>query len=168
MDYKEIFKDIRNYEGLYQISNKGNVRSIISNNKILKPHLTKKGYLSVKLYNGGKKKDFLVHRLVADAFIGNPQCLDTVNHKNEIKNDNRVENLEWMSLYDNNRYGSHDYRMANKLCVPIIQYDLNGNFIKEWKSMKSVQEEKGFRISHISECCLGKQKTSYGYIWKYK
>lgn len=168
MSDKEVFKDIPNYEGLYQVSNKGNVKSIISNNKILKPKITSKGYLSVKLYKGGQKKDFLAHRLVAEAFIPNPQSLYTVNHKNEIKTDNRVENLEWMSIYDNNRYGTHDERMAKSLCLPILQYDLNGNFIKEWDSIKSVEEEKGFRNSHISECCSGKQKTSYGYVWKYK
>lgn len=105
----EIFKDIKGYEGFYEISNFGNVRSTsYKGTRILKPSVTKNGYLNVVLCINQHKEHKLVHRLVADAFIPNPLNYKTVNHKDENKLNNCVENLEWLSTEDNNRYSNHN------------------------------------------------------------
>ena len=106
----EVWKDIKGYEGLYQVSNLGNVMSLhyrgTKNKKqLLKPAKDKDGYLSIALYKDGKTKQYRVHRLVASAFIPNPNNYSQVNHINEIKDDNRVENLEWCTAKYNNNYG---------------------------------------------------------------
>lgn len=108
---KEIWKEIKEFDGNYSVSTKGRVRSNgllkgkNSKVRILKTELSKKGYLRVGLTKDGKQKKYLVHRLVAIAFLDNPNNLPEVNHRNEIKTDNRVENLEWMSRRDNMNYG---------------------------------------------------------------
>lgn len=105
----EIFKDIEGYEGFYEISNFGNIRSTsYKGTRILKPSVTKNGYLNVVLCINQHKEHKLVHRLVADAFIPNPLNYKTVNHKDENKLNNCVENLEWLSTEDNNRYSNHN------------------------------------------------------------
>lgn len=116
----EQWKDICGYEGVYQVSNLGHVRSLDRVNcygrrvcgRLRRPCLNRNGYLYVNLRKGGKTRNMLIHRLVADAFIENHNNLSTVNHKNEDKQDNRADNLEWMSLTDNLRYGTHTERAA--------------------------------------------------------
>ena len=119
-DYmKEIWKDVAGYEGLYQVSNKGNVRSLdhavgnrFYSGRSVKQRLDSYGYLIVTFFKRGTRKDYKVHRLVATTFISNPNNYPTVNHKNEIKTCNEVWNLEWMTVRDNNNYGSRNSKIA--------------------------------------------------------
>ena len=170
----EIWKDISNYEGLYQVSNLGNIRSLdrytngrnskrLIKGKILKAFKDKDGYMNVNLYKNAKIKQFKVSRLVAEAFIPNPNNLPQVNHKNEIKSDNCVDNLEWMTLIDNCNYGTRNARISKK----INQYDLEGNFIKTWNSIIQIEREFNIFHSRIIEACKGQRKQIGGYKWRY-
>ena len=164
---EEIWKDVVGYEGLYEVSNLGRVRR---DGKILKPTKIKNGYLYVGLHKNGIQKTVRVHRLVASAFIPNPQNLPCVNHKDEDKTNNAVDNLEWCTSQYNANYGTRNERVAEKLSKPILQYDLNGNFIREWPSASKVEEETGISNGNISMCCLGRYgfKTAGGFVWRYK
>lgn len=163
---KEIFKEIKNYEGLYSVSNLGNVYSIRSN-KILKK-IEKCSYLCVELKVHQKGKYKLIHRLVAEAFIENPNNYPCVNHKDENKHNNSVENLEWCTYKYNNNYGTAIERRAAKTKKAIQMLDLYGNVIKEFSSIKDAAEYLGKNTGHICDCCLGNRNTAYGYRWKYK
>lgn len=170
---KEIWKDITGYEGLYQISNNGNVKSLGNNKtkkeKILKPSVDGDGYLFVKLCKNRKLKYFKVHRLVAQAFISNPNNLPQVNHKNEIKDDNRLENLEWCDAKYNINYGTRTERVAEKKSKQVLQIDKNTNeVIAEFPSTIEVQRQLGYNQSDISNCCRGKRNTAHSYKWKFK
>lgn len=177
----EIWKDIDGYEGDYMVSNWGNVKSLerldslghLRKERILKPLKNTKGYLFVVLCKDGKMKTFKAHRLVAEAFLDNPDNLPQVNHKNEIKDDNRVENLEWCSAKYNTNYGTCQQRRAekrrnDKRSKTVYQYTLDGKFIAEYPSTQEVERQTGYANQHISACCNGKRKTSYGYIWCYR
>lgn len=144
---------------------------------MLSQSLDTKGYPCVKV--AGKK--VAVHILVAKAFIPNPYNKDTVNHKNENRTDNRVENLEWMTDYENNRYGSHaaetkrvraangEYDKAKVFgAKAVIQYDLEGNKIAEFESCAAAAKATGGSSDGISLVARGKQRTSGGFIWKFK
>ena len=146
------------YTGLYEVSNLGNVRSLgngnsgASKDKLLKLYKNEKGYLRVYLHKDGKKDFFSVHRLVASVFIPNPSNLETVNHKNEIINDNRVENLEWMSNADNECYSK------NKKVV----------CIETGEVFDSIKEaNKWCNGRHVGCCCRGVRATCGGYHWKF-
>ena len=183
---EEIWKDIPGYEGLYKVSNLGNVKSLNwrntgeEKNLWLKPH--NKGYLQVELANGGVKKCFVVHRLVAIAFLPNPNCFPQVNHKDENKANNCVENLEWCSRSYNARYsldrhperkpkgGGHRkgcrFKGANSE-KSVVQLTMSGEFVREWVCSRDVFLETGMSDWSISECCRGNRKTAYGYKWQY-
>lgn len=185
----EIWKDIPNYEGYYQVSNMGRVKSlnrvIVMKNGvsrktkglILKQKYEERtGYLIATLYKKHKRKDVLVHRLVAQTFIVNSENKRQVNHINEDKTDNRVENLEWMTAKENSNHGTRNERIKNtqikngyikKMSQPILQYDLEGNLIKEWESAREAGRN-GFDRSSIAKCCKGKQKIHKGFVWEYK
>lgn len=182
---EEIWKDIAGYEGLYQVSNLGNVRSLdrlafngkqmcLVIGKDLKLRLQKNGYVRVSLSKGSKIKYCNIHRLVAEAFIPNPNNLPEVNHKDEDKTNNRVENLEYCDRKYNNNYGSRIERGIEKrinhpkLCKPILQFSLSGDFIKEYPSQKEAQRQTGVINQNIYQCCNGKRKQAGGYIWRYK
>lgn len=164
---EENWKDISGYEGLYQISDKGNVKSLNYNHtgkeRIMKLGRNHDGYLLVSLYKNGKQKYYRVHRLVAKTFILNSNNLPELNHKDEDKTNNCVENLEWCDRKYNVNYGTR----TEKTSKPVLQFTKNGEFIKEWKSTMDVQRNLGFSQGHISACCLGKRKSSYGFVWKY-
>ena len=181
----EDWKSIEGYEKLYEISNLGRVKSLNYNGtkkeKILKPSIDKDGYLGVVLCNNGNKKSFRVHRLVAMAFIPNPQNLPIINHKNQIVNDNRIENLEWCNYVYNNNYADRNKKVAiasrnrmlgkkgklNPSSKSVLQFTKDGNFIRKWYCITDVEREIGIMHQDISKCCKGKQKTAGNFIWKY-
>lgn len=176
----EIWKEVKEYEGLYEVSNLGRVRSldkIISDRKgrnyfrkgqIIKPQKDSGGYNKIKLSNTNNIRQMSIHRLVAEAFIPNPDNLPCVNHKNEVKTDNRVENLEWCTPKYNTNYGTCIERGHKKLSKSVLQYTLDGTLIAEYPSIRGIEKEKGFYNTNISACCRGKIKTAHGYIWRYK
>ena len=153
-------KDIKNYEGLYAVTPEGEVWSY-QKKKFLKHRFIKGGYFQVSLHKNRKVKYFYIHRLVAEAYIPNLDNLPQINHKDENKANNCVNNLEWCDAKYNNNYGTH----IEKIKKTILQYDLDGNFIREWPSATDVGKEVRINIVH---CLKGYTKTAYGYIWKYK
>lgn len=154
---QEIWKDIEGYSN-YKISNLGRIYSKKSN-IFLKQRLDRYGYCCVMLSKNGKVKNFLVHRLVAKHFLKNPKNLTTVNHKDENKQNNYVDNLEYMSQKDNVRYSQ-----AKK----VYQYDKSYNLIKIWDSVMDIERTLNFANNYISSCCTHKCKTAYSYIWSYE
>lgn len=163
----EYWKDINDYEGLYQVSNLGNVRST-KTGRVLKPAKNYKGgYLQVVLYKNGRVKHFLVHRLVAEAFIPNPNNLPCINHKDEDKTMNIVENLEWCTHKYNDNYGTAIKRMTKTKSKTVLQLRMDGSLVRIWQSARKVQRQLHFNQSYISECCRGKHYSAYGYKWCY-
>ena len=161
---EEVWRDVKGYEGLYQVSNMGRVKSLKWNKeRFLKPGMDKDGYLLVTLCAGGKPKTLKVHRLVCEAFHENPDNKPQVNHINEDKADNRVCNLEWCTCKQNINHGSRNERVSK----PVGQYSLDGKLIKLWPSTIEVQRQAGFSQGNISQAANGKYKQAYGCIWKY-
>ena len=122
-----------------------------------------KGYLRVMR----NRKSYLVHRLVAELFLPNPDNLPQVNHKSEVKTQNSVGNLEWCDAKYNNSYGTRNERMSEAKSKPVLQFDKEDNFIKEWSSTQECGRN-GFHQGTVASCCRGERKTHKGYIWKYK
>jgi len=162
----EIWKDIKDYEGLYQVSNLGNVKSLRTNN-LLKP--SNGEYKQVTLCNKGKRKTIAIHRLVAETFIDNPFNKKQVNHKDENKHNNCVNNLEFCTHKENMNYGTKQERESRiKTKYNVLQYDLEGNFIKKWFNLREITLNTNYKKENIMYCCEGKYKQAYGYIWRYK
>lgn len=165
----EIWKDIENYEGLYMISNMGNVKSLNYNHtdktKLLKPCKDKYGYYYVVLCDGICKKAKKIHRLVAIEFIPNIENKATVNHKNHIKTDNNVENLEWNTTQENTR---HAIINGLKPTKAVIQLNIDGEFISEYESINDAAISIKTNLCNIVNCLKGRQKTAGGYKWEYK
>ena len=166
----ETWKDIKGYEGIYQVSNLGRVKSLPVKSKtkyfkggILKTSVDKVGYVCVSL----SRKTYKVHRLVAEAFIDNPYDYRCVNHKDEDKTNNRVDNLEWCTHKYNNNYGTRNKKISQNAGRRILQYDLEGNLIRVWDSISNASRYYGVKRWTICGCCAGRQKTSCGYIWRY-
>ena len=172
MKSKEIWKDIPEYEGLYQVSNLGKIKSLERYNykghhnleKILKPVLCKNGYYYVSLCKNKKVKSFQVHRIVANTFLNNKNNYPCINHINGVKTDNRVENLEFCTYSHNEKEA---YRIGLKKTIKTAQYDINGNLIKIFKSRVEAEKETGVKASCIWRVCEGKVKTAGGYKWRY-
>ena len=162
----EVFRDIPGYEGLYQVSNLGNVKSLgngdnnnnVGKERILKLQKDKDEYLTVFLSIHNYKKLHKVHRLVALAFLPNPNNYPQINHKDKNRSNNNVDNLEWCTAQYN-----IDYSRAK----PVNQYSLDGIYIATYKSIKEASRTTGTDQTGIVDCCKGKLKTSGGYIWKY-
>lgn len=199
---EEIWRDAKyisekgkfyDFSGLYEVSNLGNVRSVdrwcasrfnedgfFVKGQIMKQSFNKKGYLFVSLrYDKRRSLQVRVHRLVASTFqdiVGKWFKGATVNHKKENRKDlNSVDNLEWLSQADNNKYGTRGQRQSQtqingKHSKPIFQYTTEGVFVKEWVSATEIQRELGYNRGNIGKCCNKnpKYKTAYGYVWKYK
>ena len=190
---EEIWRDIKGYEGYYQVSNLGKVRSLdryIVNKKGERKHFTEKylaqvsrrDYLGVTLSKNNKSKMFSTHILVAETFIPNPENKPEINHIDGNKQNNKVDNLEWCTRSENELHAyknglanpSDRQKQAAKKYAKenyskkVVQYSLNGEFIKEWNSMHDVWRELGIRPSYICRCCKGLRRQTCGYIWKYK
>lgn len=169
---EEIWKNVVGYEGLYMVSNFGEIISI-KRNVVLKPSINHKGYCHVVLSKQGGRKTLRVHRLVAQAFIPNLENKPQVNHIDCDKQNNSVINLEWVTNGENQLHAwsnglqkdvtGHNNPKARK----INQYDINGNHIKTWKCIKDICDELHVHRTSIHRCLNGKYKTSCGYIWKY-
>lgn len=188
---KEIWKDIKGFKGLYMISSHGNVKSVgrevrqvrsdgsvrvrYNHGKILKPVTNKLGYLMIML-RGEKQKNCSVHRLVALTFISNPDNKPEVNHKDGVKANCRMDNLEWTTHSENIRHAYNSGLISkNRQTKAISQFTFDGKWIRDWASISEVNKEKGFDMSAISNCINSKTKTlcgstrtSYGFIWRLK
>lgn len=196
---KEEWRDIPQYEGLYQVSNQGQIRSIdriVRRNGettknlrgfILLPLYQKSGYMFVFLSKNGKAKRMAIHRAVALAFIPNPENKPEVNHINEDKTDNRLENLEWATIKENRNYGTRIARgianrnqtgekngmfgkrgSLNPNSKKVLQYDLSGQFIREYDSVKMAAEMTHSNASSIARVANGYLKQTNSFIWRYK
>lgn len=166
---KEIWKDIKGYEGLYQVSNFGRIKSLPKkrNSKftekeiILKLFENTSGYIQTNLWKNKKGKNFLVHKLVAEAFISNNYNFPYINHKDENKQNNRVDNLEWCTAKYNSNYGTRNSRLSS----PVICIELN----KTYNSIKEASKDLNIQQAHISGCCAKRKHyiTAGGYHWQY-
>ena len=171
----ETWKKIAGYEGLYEVSDMGRVKSLWhGKEKILKPGKNTSGYLKVNLCKDSQRKTIKVHRLVAKAFIQNPQGLETVNHKDEDKTNNTVSNLEWMSLKDNINYGTRNKRVSetqindkNKSKAVQMFDKSTGELLATFPSLSEAERVTGIAHQSISQCCNGKLKSAGDYVWKY-
>lgn len=166
---EEIWKDIEGYEGKYQVSNLGNIRSLNYNHtKIRKLYIDENGYKKITLSKNCKLKTLKVHRLVAQAFISNHNNYTEVNHIDENPSNNCVENLEWCTRSYNVNYGKRTDKQKKYLCKSINQYSKDGEFIKRWDCIRDIERELGYSHQNISMCANGKYKSSHGFIWRYK
>lgn len=173
----EEWRDIKGYEGSYQVSNYGRVKSFkYKTPRILKYATTKKeAYFFVILSNNNIKKPKTVHRLVAQMFIPNPNNLLVVNHKDCNKKNNKINNLEWCTKEYNIQHAARNERLLkgkyNPKSRPVLVYDLHNNYIGRFECMREAKKqlikEGTEETAHIVQCCKGKLKQAYGYKWRY-
>lgn len=175
----EIWKDIPGYEGYYQASTLGRIRSLdrtiidaTGNQRRYKGNVLRlsdagKGYLNVMLSKNGKRATPRVNRVIAMTFLDNPNGYTQVNHKDENKANNRADNLEWCTPQYNTNYGTGIHRRTQHIKRPVLQFDLKGNLVKGWASISEASGETGIDNSHITRCCKGKLKKTGGFVWKY-
>ena len=156
---------IEGYEN-YEVTTTGEVINT-KTGRVLKSGKNTCGYLHVVLCKNGKTKIKRIHRLVAEAFIPNPDNLPCVNHKDENKTNNCVDNLEWCTHEYNINYGTHNKRMTKTKSKPILQLRKDGSLVRIWPSASEVHKVLNYSQGHISECCRGERHLSYGYKWCY-
>lgn len=184
---QEIWKDIQGWEGIYQVSNLGKIKSLKRQTKnqfgkedaIRKLDKTKNGYLLVMLRDGCKNKNVAVHRLVAQAFLANPHNYPVINHIDGVKTNNVLENLEWCTYSYNSK---HNYKIGlqkgktnnkgkfGELATfkrPVVQMDLNGNVLAKYITLTEACKATGADRSHMAKVCRGKLKKTAGYRWAY-
>ena len=186
MKENEIWKDVSEYEGFYQVSNKGNVRSLDRRDlrghrrggRMLKPIYDKGGYSRVDLCKNGVLKRKTIHRLVAETFLPNPNDLPQVNHRDEVKDNNNVENLEWCDARYNSNHGTRNERMAQAQSKKVIAVNAKTGDVIEFNSTMDA-ERKGYSQGCVAAACRGVYKTNYGkligdgrtyrgYKWEYE
>lgn len=178
---EEEWKDIEGYEGLYQVSNLGRIKSVLFRNRVVSKKQDKilkcihtKDYDHINLYKNGKQTQYLIHKIVAKTFIPNPKNKPEINHIDGNKQNNNAENLEWCTRSENQ---IHAYKTGlqkprkgyeSKLKKPVNQYDLNGNFIKRWDSIVEALQCYGKHLK-ITDVCKKKKycKTAGGFKWEY-
>lgn len=163
----EVWKDVKGYEGFYQVSNLGRVKSLprngtVKRERILTPHRVG-GYLHAELNMRGVHKGKKIHRLVAEAFIPNPDNKREVNHIDGNKHNNTVENLEWVTSSENQLHAFHVIKTQKMSTV--LQKDLEGNPIKEWYGINNAAKTLGIQAADISHCCSGQRKMAGGFTW---
>lgn len=167
-DISEIWVDIVGYDGLYSISNLGRVASHHQDkHRILKTPANSRGYAYVDLSQNGVRKSFRVHVLVAEHFIPKPHGQVEVNHKDEDKLNNRVDNLEWCTKSYNLTYGTRIERQRAKVGKPIIQYSKAGEYICSYDSIRQASRTVGISAPHIVRCCKKINPYSGGFVWRY-
>ena len=181
---KEEWRSVAGYEGLYEVSSFGRVRSVdrevrnrggvaLKRGRVLSQKVMKSGRKSVNLWKNNTGSMYLVNRLVAVAFLPNPDGLPEVNHKDEVVDNNRVDNLEWCTRKYNANYGTGKFRAAAKMRgrsfneKPVDQYALDGTFIKRHDSAMKAARDTGVTNSSIGRCANGRYKTAGGFIWKW-
>ena len=180
----ETWKPVVGYEGLYEVSNQGRVRSLgrvksyyngrwsVWTQITMKPKTLKQkergGYFFVTLIdNNSKRKEWGVHRLVAMSFAPGYEFGLDVNHKDENKKNNFASNLEWCTRLYNNTYGGRLKRVANKLSRGCVQYDMDGNFVAKYDTPREAQDKTGVYFTSIKNCCQGRTKTAGGFKWSF-
>lgn len=158
---KEIWKEIKDYEGLYEISNLGNVRTFKSKKKIKPVEQSAHKYYTVALSKGKKRTTYLIHRLVAQAFVPNPQNYNEINHKDKDTHNNIYSNLEWCThTWNMNHYWNNNARVA--------QYSKTGDFIAEYIDMDAVMlKYPDYNRTNVNMNLNGMTKSAYGFVWKY-
>lgn len=168
---KEVWKDVPGYEGLYQVSNLGRVKSLPkkggwSQAKILRPRYDRNGYNRVGLYKNGKSNEAKVHRLVATVFLGKaPEGKTTINHKDGNHSNNCVDNLEWASQLENNLHSIH---ILKNRYVPVARYSMDGHIIKEYESVTAAAQDVHAEKTNIVKACNGfPNRTCAGFVWGY-
>lgn len=182
---QEVWKDIKGYEGFYQVSNMGRVkaleREVLYSNgrrhkygeRFLSTFTNHKGYVTVCLCKNGVCTAKRLHQVVIGAFYERPYGLNSINHKDENKQNNRLDNLEYCTSKYNSNYGTRAERYKEKVTNDprrskrVIQTNLDGDFIREFPSLREIEREFGYEPVHIRDVCNGKQKTSYGFKWKW-
>ena len=180
----EIWKPISGYEGFYEVSNLGRIRSLERNvecsdgrkrkikDRTLKGSSYSGGYSGVTLHKDGCAKFVNIHRIVAEAFVPNPLEKEEVNHKDENPSNNHASNLEWVTCKENINYGTRTER-ARKAIVKaqgraVRQLSIDGELVAEYESLSAACNATGTHVSNITKCAKGAYKTAGGYIWKYK
>ena len=169
MTESEIWKDVVGYDGLYKVSNKGNIHSVERKDTIgrkcggrtLRPRYHKHGYLHVVLHKNGIKKNKLVHRLVAEAFLPNPNNFLEVNHLDEIKDNNELSNLEWCDTMYNVNYGTRNKRVGRKLSKEVKAVNVETGEVHTFGSTIEAKS-KGYSNGNVSQACKGVYKSSNG------
>lgn len=172
----EDWRDLPGYEGIYQVSNLGRVKGLdridssgkSRKGRLLKPETTRVGYQQVTLYKDGKMKHFLVHRLVYTVFCGDiPEGME-VNHINEVKSDNQIENLNLMTHAENLNWGTRNARSAKANSKPVVGYDDQDNIVVEFPSTAEAGRN-GYNRRNVASCCRGAKhhNTHKGLIWRY-
>lgn len=182
MQQEEIWKDIPEYEGLYQASNLGRIKRLKTavrgaygnertlQERICKPHRHPNGYTSVCLCKNGVAKTVSIHRVIATLFLPNPNNLPQVNHKDENKQNNNASNLEWCDAQYNLTFGTRVQRVTKKLCRTVRCYSMDGSVVGVFDGIAIAKRELNLpsgAIPLIVNCCKGKRKTAYGYKWEY-
>lgn len=185
MGKEEIWKDIPNYIGYYQVSNMGrirsvdrfvkvNVKTIFLKGKVKKQYKTKKGYLTINLSKDGVTNTMFVHVVVLTSFVQRPKGLNQINHKDENKTNNALTNLEYCDCKYNQNYGTCNLRKSLatindiKRSKRVLQYTLDGQLIKEYPSLHQMVRDTGFSRTHIRSACNGKLHTAYGFKWNWE